>query len=389
MKAQAISQFVKLYGREPKWIVSAPGRVNIIGEHTDYNDGFVFPMAIERRTVIAAAPAEPSDGLGENEAKIWTSAGEQTGVVSVAAGVAPTANVPWTAYIQGTLTLCAEAGFPAQSFVAVMLSDVPLGGGLSSSAALEVSVATLCEAISGKTMDPVKKCLLCQKAEHEFAHMPCGIMDQFISNLGQPDHAMLLDCRSCVPEMVPLTDPAVSILIINSNVKHALTGSEYPERRAACEQAAQILGVKALRDATMDMLNAAKDKLTETQFIRARHVITEDDRTVEAAAACKANDWVKMGELMYQSHASMRDDFQITCSELDTLVDLAAAKGVDGGVYGARMTGGGFGGCAVALVKTDAVEDLMAYFAKEYEAKTGIKPFIFVSRPGNGSAIES
>ena len=223
MKAQAISQFVKLYGREPKWIVSAPGRVNIIGEHTDYNDGFVFPMALERRTVIAAAPAEPSDGLGENEAKIWTSAGEQTGVVSVAPGVAPTEDVPWTAYIQGTLTLCAEAGFPAQPFVAVMLSDVPLGGGLSSSAALEVSVATLCEAISGKTMDPVKKCLLCQKAEHEFAHMPCGIMDQFISNLGQPDHAMLLDCRSCVPEMVPLTDPAVSILIINSNVKALCT----------------------------------------------------------------------------------------------------------------------------------------------------------------------
>ena len=389
LKSQAISQFVKLYGREPKWIVSAPGRVNIIGEHTDYNDGFVFPMALERRTVIVAAPAEASDGLGENEAKIWTSAGEQTGVVSVAPGVAPTADVPWTAYIQGTLTLCAEAGFPAQPFVAVMMSDVPLGGGLSSSAALEVSVATLCEAISGKAMDPVKKCLLCQKAEHEFAHMPCGIMDQFISNLGQKDHAMLLDCRSCEPEMVPLTDPAVSILIINSNVKHALTGSEYPERRAACEQSAQILGVKALRDATMDMLNAAKDKLTETQYIRARHVITEDDRTVEAAAACKANDWVKMGELMYQSHASMRDDFQITCSELDTLVDLAAAKGVDGGVYGARMTGGGFGGCAVALVKTDCVEDLMAYFDKEYEAKTGIKPFIFVSRPGNGSAIES
>lgn len=389
MKAQAISQFVKLYGREPKWVVSAPGRVNLIGEHTDYNDGFVFPMAIERRTVIAAAPAEPSDGLGENEAKIWTSAGEQTGVVSVAAGVAPTEDVPWTAYIQGTLTLCAEAGFPAQPFVAVLVSDVPLGGGLSSSAALEVSVATLCEAISGKTMDPVKKCLLCQKAEHEYAHMPCGIMDQFISNLGQPDYAMLLDCRSCVPEMIPLTDPAISILIINSNVKHALTGSEFPERRKTCEKAAEILGVKALRDATMDMLDKAKDQLTGTQFIRARHVIKEDARTLEAADVCKANDWVKMGKLMYQSHASLRDDYQVTCSELDVLVELAEAKGVDGGVYGARMTGGGFGGCVVVLVKTNAVEDLMAYFAKEYEAKTGIAPFIFVSRPGAGSAIES
>ena len=394
MKAQAISQFVKLYGREPKWVVSAPGRVNLIGEHTDYNDGFVFPMAIERRTVIAAAPAEPSDGLGESEAKIWSNANDQIGVVSVAPGVAPVEvapneELPWTAYIQGTLTLCAEAGFPAQPFVAVIASDVPLGGGLSSSAALEVSVATLCEVISGKTMDPVKKCLLCQKAEHEYAFMPCGIMDQFISNLGQPDHAMLLDCRSCVPEMVPLTDPAVSRLVIDSTVKHKLTGSEYPDRRRACKEAAEILGVKALRDATMDMLNAAKDKLTPTQYIRAKHVITEDARTVEAAAACKANDWVKMGKLMYESHLSMRCEFQITCTELDYLIDLAYTKGVDGGVYGARMTGGGFGGCVVVLVKTDAVEDLKAYFFNEYKAKTKIDAPIFVSRPGKGSAIES
>ncbi len=385
---QATSKFEQLYGRKPEWIVSAPGRVNLIGEHTDYNDGFVFPMAIERRTVIAAAAVVPSDGLQPGEAKIWTSAGNQSAIVRVEAGVQPTKEVPWTAYIQGTLTLCAAAGRPAKPFVAVMISNVPLGGGLSSSAALEVAVATLCEAISGSPFDPVEKCLLCQRAEHEFAHMPCGIMDQFISNLGKKDHAMLLDCRSCKPEMIPLTDPSVSVLIINSNVKHALTGSEYPARRAACEQAVAILGVKALRDASMELLEANKNKLTNEQFIRARHVIGEIARTTEAAQACINNDWVRMGELMYQSHVSMRDDYQISCPELDTLVELALAKGLEGGIYGARMTGGGFGGCAVALVKTEAVPALSDYFAVEYEKKTGIKPFLFVTRPDKGSAIE-
>lgn len=387
LKNRAISQFVNLYGRQPQWIVSAPGRVNLIGEHTDYNDGFVFPMAIQRRTVIAAAEARESDALPPGQAKIWTSAGEQTAVVSVEAGVAPTKEVPWFAYIQGTLTLCAAAGFPAKPFVAVVISNVPLGGGLSSSAALEVSVATLCEAISGKTMDPVKKALLCQEAEHQFAHMPCGIMDQFISNLGEKDHAMLLDCRSCQTEMVPLTDPAVSILVINTNVKHALTGSEYPARRSACEQAAAILGVKALRDASFAMLEENKSKLTNEQYVRARHVIGEIERTTAAAQACKENDWVRMGELMYQSHDSLRDDYEVSCKELDVLVELAKETGLSGGVYGARMTGGGFGGCAVALVKTDAVESLTEYFTQNYEQRTGIKPFLFVTRPDQGSKI--
>ncbi len=383
----AQQKFNEIFGRTPEWVVSAPGRVNLIGEHTDYNDGFVFPMAIERRTVIAAAPVRESDGLLDGQSKIWTDASDQFGIVSVLPGVAPTKDVPWTAYIQGVLTLCAAKGRQAKPFVAVLLSNVPLGGGLSSSAALEVAVATLCEDMTSNKFDPVEKCLICQQAEHEFAHMPCGIMDQFISNLGQKDHAMLLDCRSCVPEMVPLTDPAVSVLVINTNVKHALTGSEYPERREACEKSAAALGVKALRDATFAELEANRNKLSEVQFRRARHVIGEIARTTEAAQACKDNDWKKMGELMYQSHDSLRDDYEVSCPELDVLVELARAKGLEGGVYGARMTGGGFGGCAVALVKTNAVSALSEYFAVQYQKKTGIEPFLFVTRPDQGAEI--
>jgi galactokinase len=266
-------------------------------------------------------------------------------------------------------------------------STVPLGGGLSSSAALEVATATLLEVITGKKLDPVEKALLCQKAEHDFAGMPCGIMDQFISVMGRENRILLLDCRSRKPELVPMTDPSVAVLIINTNVKHELTGSEYPARRKQCEAAAKILGVPSLRDATTGLLEKARDKMDKVVFRRARHVIGEIERTVHAAEGVRASNWPAVGRLMYASHRSLRDDYEVSCQELDAAVEIAEAIGITGGVYGCRMTGGGFGGCAVALVKSDAVEAISKKIAADYKKKTGIEATIFVSRPAAGATV--
>ena len=379
--ADTKKELKKQFGVEAKWLVAAPGRVNLIGEHTDYNDGFVFPMAIERQTVVAAAPLE------KGPSKVYSVQTDETVEILIdGSSVPPTAsNVKWSSYVQGVVACCFEAGLKSTPFCAVINSNVPLGGGLSSSASLETSVATLLELIVGKKLGEKQKPLVCQKAEHTYAHMPCGIMDQFISALGKKDHAMLLDCRSQEPTMIPLSDDSVSVLIINSNYKHELTGSEYPERRAMCHEAAEVLGVSKLRDADLIMLETARDNLTDTQYRRARHVISEDTRTQEMAKSLVAGNWERCGELMYQSHFSMCTDFEITTPELDLLVTLARLIGVEGGVYGSRMTGGGFGGCTVSLVKTEKIDGLSKKISKNYKAITGIEPTIFATRPAQGA----
>ena len=378
---QTASDFVKAFGREPSWIAAAPGRVNIIGEHTDYNDGFVFPMAIERYTVIAAAPNN-LPGI-----TLRSAAGQGVAAIDLGRPLKPGPRGAWSNYPAGVI-----AGFIARNIVpagfdAVIHSSVPLGGGLSSSASLEVATATLLEAVTGAKLDPVEKALLCQKAEHDYAGMPCGIMDQFISTLGQKDHVLLLDCRSRRTELVPFTDSTMAILITNTNVKHELTGSEYPTRRRQCEAAALALGVPSLRDATGELLERSRGKLDEVVYRRARHVIGEIARTPLAAAAIRRGDWAEAGTAMYASHASLRDDYEVSCSELDTVVDIARAIGPSGGVFGCRMTGGGFGGCAVALVKTGSVDAVVATLGRQYEAATGIAPTMFVSRPAQGATV--
>jgi galactokinase len=245
----------------------------------------------------------------------------------------------------------------------------------------------LLEAITGRNLDPADKALLCQTAEHEFAGVPCGIMDQFISALARQDHLLLLDCRSRVTKLVPMTDPAVAVLIVNTNVRHELTGGEYACRRAQCEAGAKALGVPALRDASMDMLSAARDRLKPVVFRRARHVIREIERTLEAAQAIAKSNWTKVGELMSASHASLRDDYEVSCPELDCVVKIAQSIGPTGGVIGCRMTGGGFGGCAVSLVQAPRVDHIMLKLTKEYHAQTQIEPTMFVSRPANGALI--
>jgi galactokinase len=258
---------------------------------------------------------------------------------------------------------------------------------LSSSAALEVSTATLLEAITGHKLDPVDKALLCQKAEHDFAGMPCGIMDQFISVMGKADHFLLLDCRSRQTELVPLSDPSVELLIANTNVRHELTGGEYARRRAQCEEGARILGVPSLRDADAGLLERGCGKMPDVVYRRARHVIGEIERTTRAAEGVRASNWPTVGQLMYASHFSLRNDYEVSCAELDTLVDIAQAIGIAGGIYGCRMTGGGFGGCTVALVQTGKVDALNQRIASDYEQRTGIKPSLFVSRPAAGTVL--
>ena len=380
---QTADQFAKTFGRPPRWLAAAPGRVNIIGEHTDYNDGFVLPMAIERCTVIAAdRPAG-----GNTKIQIHSALGNGVASLDLSQPIKPFPKGTWSNYPAGVIAGFVARGLNPGGFDALVHSTVPLGGGLSSSAALEVATATLLEIITGQKLDPVEKALLCQKAEHDYAGMPCGIMDQFISVMGRENHLLLLDCRSRKPELVPMTDPSVAVLIINTNVKHELTGSEYPTRRKQCEQAAKALGVPSLRDATADLLEKGKGKMPEVVYRRARHVIGEIERTPRAAEGIRASNWPAVGQLMYASHRSLKDDYEVSCVELDHVVAIAQSIGAAGGVIGCRMTGGGFGGCAVALVKTNAVDSITQKLGAEYKKKTGIEATMFVSRPGQGATV--
>ena len=382
LSAHVAAEFQKHYSRPPRWLVAAPGRVNVIGEHTDYNDGFVLPMAIERYVVMAA---DSASGPGST-LSIYDAHFKESAIVDVSGPVAK-GEPKWSNYIRGVLAGFQNRGVKIPALDVAFMSTVPVGGGLSSSAALEVGAATLVEAATGNRIDPVEKALLAQKAEHEFAGVPCGIMDQFISALGREGHLLLLDCRSRKTELVPMSDPAVELLIINTNVKHELGSGEYAKRRAECEQAAKILGVKSLRDATADQLEGAKARLSPVVYRRARHVIGEIERTVHAAEGIRQSNWPSVGQLMYASHAALRDDYEVSCKELDEVVEIAGDIGFKGGVFGCRMTGGGFGGCCVALVKADAVETITQKIAAGYKSRTGIDAAIFSSRPAAGATI--
>jgi galactokinase len=377
----AAEEFARRLGRPPRWLVAAPGRVNLIGEHTDYNDGFVLPMAIERHTVIAAD--RPADA-GAKAARAFSVEFEEWADVPLEAPVTP-GGLAWARYVRGVVAGCLAAGLAPGPFEAVIHSDVPLGGGLSSSASLEVAVATLVEAMTGSRLEPLAKALLCQRAEHEFASVPCGIMDQCTSIMGRADNLLLLDCRSRRARLTPLADPDVVVLIINSNVRHELTDGGFAARRRQCEEAARRLGVRALRDVTPEQLEAGRARLEDVLFRRARHVVGEDARTVAAAAAIERGDWGEVGRLMYASHASLRDDFEVSCRELDLLVGLAAEAG--DGVIGSRMTGGGFGGCTVSLVRREALDRVIGRIGDGYLRETGLHATFFTTRPADGARV--
>jgi galactokinase len=360
----------------------APGRVNLIGEHTDYNDGFVMPMAIERYVVIAAGRAE-----GEGDS-LHVFSDAMNGECTIPIGEPVADDLPqWGVYVRGVLEEMKAAGFSCGPLQAVIRANVPLGGGLSSSAALEVATATMVEAATGRSLSKPEKAKLTQRAENIHVGMPCGIMDQFSSAACELDHLMQLDCRTLATKQVPFSNPNITVLIINSNVKRELASSAYPIRRGQCGVAARQLGVPALRDATMAMLNKMESQIEEVAYRRARHVIGENARVQEMAAALEANNWAQAGELMYASHDSLRDDYEVSCDELNLLVDTAHQIGTGGGVIGSRLTGAGFGGCTVTLVETDAVEDVARRIGQTYQSTLNIEPTLFTTRPAAGAHI--
>lgn len=346
---RALEAFEVAFARRPRWAAAAPGRVNLIGEHTDYNDGFVMPIAIDRRTVTVGAPAaDPS------VSRLCAADLNQTVEADLRGPIKPADFMrgTWVSYVAGVF-----AGFSERVNIDLAIaSSVPIGSGLASSAALEVAIATLLEQAHGVTLDAVAKALIGQRAEHDFAGVPCGIMDQLVSVMGRRDHALLIDCRSREATPVPMPGPdRAAIVVINTRVRHALASGEYAARRATCVAASAQLGVPSLRDATPEMAESRRRDLGRAEFLCARHVTTENARTLAAADALRSGDLAAMGRLMTESHASLRDDFRVSCAELDTAVELAS--GVPG-VHGARMTGGGFGGCAIALCESAAVGPL-------------------------------
>lgn len=379
LAAEAKANFAKKFGRPAEIVVAAPGRVNLIGEHIDYCDGFVLPLAIERYVVVAAAPNGTKGG------RLATTMEE--GTVPLDLSTTPEVGSPkWANYVKGVVAgfhKLGHTGIPG--FDACFLSSVPVGGGLSSSAAIECATATLLEALLGFELEKKQKALLCQKAEHDFAHVPCGIMDQFASTFGEDDHLVLIDCRSEETQLVPFRDPDLAILVANTKVSHELSDGGYALRRRQTEIGLAATGKSSWRDVTMADLEAARDRMEEVVFRRGRHVVSEIARTIDAAAALRQGDFKALGPLMAASHDSLRDDFNVSCAELDLLVEIARDLGEDGGVIGARMTGGGFGGSTVTLCKAERAAAIAKSFSRNYQADTGIMPEIFLTRPGKGA----
>ncbi|ELA6601453.1 MULTISPECIES: galactokinase [Vibrio] len=373
------TSFEQVLGYAPSHIIQAPGRVNLIGEHTDYNDGFVLPCAINYQTVAAAAKRE--DSLVR---VVSVDYGNAVDEFDITQEITFQPDKMWANYIRGVVKCLLARGYQFTGVDISVSGNVPQGAGLSSSAALEVVIGQTFKVLFNLEISQEEIALNAQQAENEFVGCNCGIMDQMISAKGRENHAMLLDCRNLETEAVSMPED-IAVVIINSNKKRGLVDSEYNTRRDQCEEAARIFGVKALRDVTIEQFNEKVSELDGIVAKRARHVITENNRTVEAAQALRAHDLKRMGELMAESHASMRDDFEITVKEIDILVEMV--KEVIGDQGGVRMTGGGFGGCIVALVPPALVEDVKATVEAKYQAATGLKESIYVCQAQNGAGL--
>ncbi|CAN5705258.1 galactokinase [soil metagenome] len=373
------AEFQKIYHREPRFFC-APGRVNLIGEHTDYNGGFVLPMAIERGTTVAAAVRE------DREIRVRSVILNEAGEIDLDAPEQKLRG-SWLDFVEGVARILERRDINLRGAELLIDSDVPSGAGLSSSAALEISVGLALTEISGKTIDKAQLALVGQAAEHEFVGAKVGIMDQYASALGRKNHALLIDCRSLEAEPIPLAMSNAAIVICDSKVKHKLTASEYNTRRAECEKAVEILReflpkITQLRDVSIKDFEGYATHLPESIRKRCRHVVTENERTLNAAEALKKNDLTEFGRLMWLSHASLRDDFEVSCRELDLLVEIASQCE---DVLGGRMTGGGFGGSTVNLVRRQSVENFTERISGEYRRQTNIEPAVYVSSPADGA----
>lgn len=375
MQQQVSDAFEETFGARPDLVVRAPGRVNIIGEHTDYNDGFVLPMAIDRAIWVALRPrtdgrvlvhslqqAEPADFMLDS-------------IVHSGAG--------WSEYVKGMAAMLQQAGYDLTGWEGVLSSDVPVGSGLSSSAALEMATGAAFANVSGFPFDGVEMAQLGQKTENEWVGANTGIMDQMISANGKEGYTLFIDCRDLSTEAAPL--PAgTAVIVMDTMTRHSHTESGYNDRRASCEHAATHFGVSHLRDVSQEAFMARAGELDDVTRRRARHVITENQRVLDAMVAMRTGDAVALGALMNASHASLRDDFEVTNDELDIMARIAQAQP---GCYGARMTGGGFGGCAVALVEADQAVAIAKDVARAYSEKTNLTPYLFVTSAANGTSV--
>ena len=371
-------EFRKLYGSEPH-VFRAPGRVNLIGEHTDYNEGFVMPAAIDFSTWAAVTSRLDSTfhlrSHSFSESVFFNLSDEQQ------------PRHDWSDYAVGVIDLIKHSGQRLSGADILIHGEVPIGAGLSSSAAIEVVVGLALLTSSGESVDRTQLALLCQRAENDFVGMRCGIMDQFVSCHGKSDHALMLDCRTLAFELLPL--PATTRMVIcNSMVKHQLAAGEYNQRRAACEEGVRILRrdrpkIQSLRDVSANELECSRDQLPDVIYRRCRHVVTENARVQRAALMLREGNLRGFGELMAQSHTSLRDDYEVSCRELDILVEIA---GRQPGLHGARMTGGGFGGCTINLVSAEHAANFRQNVAKAYEQATGLMPEIYTSTAADGAS---
>jgi galactokinase len=381
--ARLRGEFQALYGQVPQ-VFSAPGRVNLIGEHTDYNEGFVLPMAIERRTYVAGAPN------GSDRIRVKSLSLGQSAEIELARP-GPKQRGSWVDYVEGTARALIDRGMSVVGCDLLIDSNVPAGAGVSASAALELSVGIALAMLGGsQNPDRVELALAGQAAEHQYVGTLCGIMDQYIAAMGQDGAALLIDCRSLQTQTVPIRLNGVSVLICDTRVKHELSSSEYNLRRAECLRGANILakslpGVRTLRDVSVSDFEAHAAELPGVVRSRCRHVVTENARTLAAVDALRAGDLVTMGKLMSASHVSLRDDYQVSCEELDVAVDIATAQA---GVYGSRMTGGGFGGCTVTLVDDAAREGVCTAIKAAFAARGWSEPELFASTACEGARRE-
>lgn len=380
------AEFTQRFGRPCAAIGRAPGRVNLIGEHTDYNDGFVLPMALEQCTWVAAAPSD--------EPRVRAVARELDAEESWPTGAWTAADhADWSSYVAGVVDLLRRRGGRLPGCDILIRSDVPVGGGLSSSAALEVATAKALGTIAGVSLAGPPLADLCRTVEHEYAKVPCGIMDQYVSVLARAGHAFLLDCRSRTWEHIPLSLDRHVVVVVNSGVRHKLAAGQYAIRQQQCQQAVAFFRklqpqrrIQALRDVDLELVERHAAEMDLKAAARARHVVSENQRTLAAADALRRGDLATLGTLLAASHRSLRDDYEVSCRELDALVEIVS--GVPG-VVGARMTGGGFGGCIVAIATRECVDQIRQAVQTKYDA-AGLGPArMILTGPGAGASVES
>jgi galactokinase len=372
---RVVQAFASHFNAKPDFLVRAPGRVNLIGEHTDYNDGFVLPMAIDRAVWIALR-SRADRRVSLHSLDLGLSADFE--LDSLRRG-----DAGWIEYVKGMANELQIEGFKLQGWEGVMAGDVPRGAGLSSSAAVEMASARAFASVSGFDWDALRIARIGQRAENNWIGVKCGIMDQTASATARAGHALFLDCRSLGIAHVPLPRD-VAVIILDTSTRRGLVDSAYNERRAQCEAAARFFGVKALRDVSKERLEVEGGKLEEVVRRRARHIVTENERVLQAVEAMRRDDPVALGKLFNESHASLRDDFEVTNDALNWIVEIAQARPE---CYGARMTGAGFGGCAVALVRWDSAEAFAHAVGEEYRQKSGLEAKIYVCQASEGASV--